>query len=960
MPRQKPTAARSPRRGTRAPSSPEIAQPAPVGEARLAVLPDKYATRIAEHVTRAEIEGRILAGLPHAAEKTGLPLIVCGTLDGSKTKNRSVRHDAGLETLVCVLGDHDTGTVGIPDAANRFKAAGVQALFYTSPRHTPEQPRWRVICWTARTYTRGSDDLAAVHRTLTDRMHAILGEGVITGECWTLSQSYYFGSVDPTREHYETRAVSGAGIDAVDIVGLPKPGTKTKGNGADTSGEPFADIEHGVAIHPAQLDIAKDLASRGVARDTIVAALKNALKASDAPHDERWATRLADCDRIADWALNLYGGVGMTDAQRALFADIAERFTPPPTEDEDAASEHFAAAIRHIALEDEALYGPLRGIVDAACANSEATRPGVAVATLAQFAVHCTAPFYIRLGDDKAPVTIFAGIIGTSAKARKGTSDAYPSERLFPALRDLAKEAYGRRARALEKSGAQRSEHALRALALETAFTDMEALKNCTVESETARLKDAEERVKRVGANLEGSKAKLTTLEGGSPVKARNATNAVAFGEGALLDAKAQVEVCKRRLKLITEGDKKKLADEITRLKAAVTKDESAPVEEVGKFPLADLVRDPHVMRGASTGEGIIARIADPMTYEDGSELAGSDDKRLLLNIHEGGGLFARFARADNTLSMTLRDAYDARALETNAKTRPVTCMTPHVSMVFHITIAEFVARMFDDERSTEADNGMGNRPLYVFVGRTKLVALPQPVPEPTMLEHASLLYANTGKVYAAHGVASPVHEYLMHEVKLTPEAEALWRENYAEVTQAKGASAYATSLLARLETNLRRLAALLALINGETRVSEGAMRAALAWGRYIAQSIDRIAATSIEDRVATITLGVNAVDVLAFIKEQGGRVTMRDLVRKLQHRHKGDAVRAAVRAMAEASPPLVRADRTQPDGGGTPTHWISVTTDVTTALVTSISRLKVTPSEAGQRRRRQRERGKA
>jgi predicted P-loop ATPase len=70
----------------------------------------------------------------------------------------------------------------------------LKALIYTSPSHSPEKPRWRILAPLSRPLP------AALRSKLMARLNGVFG-GVFSGETWTLSQAYYFGSVDNNPAH---------------------------------------------------------------------------------------------------------------------------------------------------------------------------------------------------------------------------------------------------------------------------------------------------------------------------------------------------------------------------------------------------------------------------------------------------------------------------------------------------------------------------------------------------------------------------------------------------------------------------------------------------------------------------------------------------------------------------------------------------------------------------------------
>src|SRR4051794_10771835 len=63
-----------------------------------------------------------------------------------RSAHNSLRHNANVVAITGIEGDYDAGQVTLADAATMLADAGVVAVFYTSPSHTPERPRWRVLC----------------------------------------------------------------------------------------------------------------------------------------------------------------------------------------------------------------------------------------------------------------------------------------------------------------------------------------------------------------------------------------------------------------------------------------------------------------------------------------------------------------------------------------------------------------------------------------------------------------------------------------------------------------------------------------------------------------------------------------------------------------------------------------------------------------------------------------------
>ncbi|MDH2354492.1 VapE family protein [Bradyrhizobium sp. SSUT112] len=117
---------------------------------------------------------------PTATTKDELPLIKLATFAND------YRNNANVEMICGVEGDYDAEVMQPQEAAFRLTAANVIAFIYTSPSHTPEKPRWRVIAPT-------SQPRSALERhNLVGRINGILG-GVLADESFTDSQSYYVG-----------------------------------------------------------------------------------------------------------------------------------------------------------------------------------------------------------------------------------------------------------------------------------------------------------------------------------------------------------------------------------------------------------------------------------------------------------------------------------------------------------------------------------------------------------------------------------------------------------------------------------------------------------------------------------------------------------------------------------------------------------------------------------------------
>jgi hypothetical protein len=100
----------------------------------------------------------------------------------------------------------------------------------------------------------------------------------------------------------------------------------------------------------------------------------------------------------------------------------------------------------------------------------------------------------------------------------------------------------------------------------------------------------------------------------------------------------------------------------------------------------------------------------------------GVDDKRLLMHEEEFGRLLTVASRVGNTLSTTLRKAWDGKKwLYTEGKIAPEKATEAHISMIGHITVTE----LLDCLKAVENKNGFSNRVLWIATKRTKQISIP-------------------------------------------------------------------------------------------------------------------------------------------------------------------------------------------------------------------------------------------
>src|SRR5262249_6999828 len=183
-----------------------------------------------------------------APTKNELPWLKLARFGNAKTGAGSLRHDANVIACTGVEADYDGGKLGVDYAIEIAEKEGLLALIYTSPSHTPDGPRWRVLA-------PASHEVPPAGRAhLLGRLNGLY-RGIFARESWTLSQAYYYGAVQD--RYHRVELIDGLPIDRLDELdtiwqGPPgtEAGTKTDaGIDAREDGEIIRRIVTGDGLH---------------------------------------------------------------------------------------------------------------------------------------------------------------------------------------------------------------------------------------------------------------------------------------------------------------------------------------------------------------------------------------------------------------------------------------------------------------------------------------------------------------------------------------------------------------------------------------------------------------------------------------------------------------------------------------------------------------------------------------
>ena len=260
--------------------------------------------KVEEQFTLPALAARIRAQT--AVSKGKLPWLKLATFGEKRNPNPdepdqskwSLRHDANVLAITGLEADYDGEQIPFTDAVEIATKADLSCIVYTSPSHTENSPRWRVLCPT-------SQQLPPDRRAkLLGRINGLY-RGIFSVESWTLSQSYYFGSVAHNPSH-QVEVIEGRPIDEIDEldeIWTGKPQTKD-GLGAGTQSGPadegalIQQIIAGESYHTASVRLLGKWARDGIAYMAARRRLEDAFDQVFPPdRDQRWHARRADLDR---------------------------------------------------------------------------------------------------------------------------------------------------------------------------------------------------------------------------------------------------------------------------------------------------------------------------------------------------------------------------------------------------------------------------------------------------------------------------------------------------------------------------------------------------------------------------------------------------------------------------------------------------------------------------------------
>jgi len=242
-----------------------------------------------------------------------------------------------------------------------------------------------------------------------------------------------------------------------------------------------------------------------------------------------------------------------------------------------------------------------------------------------------------------------------------------------------------------------------------------------------------------------------------------------------------------------------------------------------------------HFTGGLSSGEGLVWAVRDRIEkIVKGESIvvdAGIEDKRLLVIETEFASPLRVMSREGNTLSATIRQAWDSGTLRILTKNSPAVATGAHISIIGHVTKNELLRYLSD----IEAGNGFANRFLWACVKRSKV--LPEGGGAPDLSEVIPRL---NKALVVGRG---------MGEIKRDTAARRLWADVYPELSEGKPGLFGAVT--ARAEAQVLRLSVIYAILDGNPQISPRHLAAALAVWDFCEASARYIFGDALGDHVA-------------------------------------------------------------------------------------------------------------
>jgi len=253
------------------------------------------------------------------------------------------------------------------------------------------------------------------------------------------------------------------------------------------------------------------------------------------------------------------------------------------------------------------------------------------------------------------------------------------------------------------------------------------------------------------------------------------------------------------------------------------------------------------IKSGLSSGEGLIWQVRDEIKkrepireksrvtgeYQEYVFDPGIEDKRLLVIEAEFASTLRVIERDGNTLSPTIRQAWDSGDLATLTKNSPAVATGAHISIIGHITRDE-LKRYLD---RTEIANGFANRFIFTCVKRSK------------ELPEGGGLYGLNLELIQKRFKEAIEFGKTVGEIRKDGKAMQIWSEIYPGLSAGK--PGLFGAVVSRSEAQVMRIACIYAVLDKSNWIRAEHLLAALALWDYSEASARYIFGDATGDVVA-------------------------------------------------------------------------------------------------------------
>lgn len=159
---------------------------------------------------------------PVKRSKGLLPMLQFSRLGDQRSEKNSLRTVENILAITGTVAEHDRGDVTMEEAHALLEAVGIEGYFHTTPSHTEDAPRWRLLLPFEGEYEGDGQTYRQIGRAVAKKLSGVLN-GAIAPESCRPGQSWYYGKICD-HENYRVLVSEGLPLDrSLDLENLEPP-----------------------------------------------------------------------------------------------------------------------------------------------------------------------------------------------------------------------------------------------------------------------------------------------------------------------------------------------------------------------------------------------------------------------------------------------------------------------------------------------------------------------------------------------------------------------------------------------------------------------------------------------------------------------------------------------------------------------------------------------------------------